>query len=307
MAKHSISARARMAVAVTALAMTVAGCGSGSGSGNDGSDSGDGDSKSLVFAVNPAYTADAGVIRVLQHVLENNGYEVDLKEMTDYAPMYAGLVRGDIDQIVSWLPHTQAEPWARYGEDLEAASTYYTTCSIFLAVPDYMTDIQSIDDLNAHASEFDGEIIGIEPGAGITATTTEAIDAYGLDFEQVVSSTPAMLASVKKATDAEEPIVAAMWLPFWAMSEYGMRPLEDPKGVFGAVDKAQMVVKKTFAEDHPGPANMLEEMEPLTTEQIGSLEKAVVDAGTGNEDEAVDAWMKDNADYVASLEQALNS
>ena len=60
------------------------------------------------------------------------------------------------------------------------------------------------------------KITGIDPGAGIMEATERAITDYELDEWDLVSgSSAAMTASLKKAYDAEEPIVVTGWTPHW--------------------------------------------------------------------------------------------
>ncbi|MDZ7775178.1 MAG: glycine betaine ABC transporter substrate-binding protein [Bacteroidales bacterium] len=46
-----------------------------------------------------------------------------------------------------------------------------------------------------------------------TANTEKAIKEYNLDYKQVTSSGPAMVASLQKAYNSKEPIVITGWKP----------------------------------------------------------------------------------------------
>jgi glycine betaine/proline transport system substrate-binding protein len=69
-------------------------------------------------------------------------------------------------------------------------------------------------------------------GAGIHANTVKAIDLYGLDYEQITSSGPAMVASLDKAIRDKEWIVVTGWKPHFKWSQNDLKYLKDPKGVY---------------------------------------------------------------------------
>jgi glycine betaine/proline transport system substrate-binding protein len=94
-----------------------------------------------------------------------------------------------------------------------------------LVVPAYVT-INSIEELNANKDKFKGEIIGIGGGAGIHANTVKAIDLYGLDYEQITSSGPAMVASLDKAIRDKEWIVVTGWKPHFKWSQNDLKYLK---------------------------------------------------------------------------------
>jgi glycine betaine/proline transport system substrate-binding protein len=218
----------RLGVAMTALAMVATACG--------GSDSGSEGDKSITMGVIPGWTDETATTGLLKDILEDNGYTVEVTELSDNAPMYTALSNGDIDILSSaWPELTHKSYMDRFGDDIEDIGVYYEGATSFLAVPEY-SDLQSIEDLPGRADEFGGKIIGIEPGAGLTKMTQESvIPAYGLDseYELVLSSTAAMLTELQKATEAEEPIVVTLWKPFWANLAFPVRALEDPKGAYG--------------------------------------------------------------------------
>lgn len=303
--KRVLKLRLSLAVAMMTLAVAAAGCGASDGN-SSGSQSGSGD-RTITIAGVPGWTADVGVLLVVKKTLEDNGYTVDYKEFSEPGPIYAAMARGDIDLTHTWLPQAHGAYWEKYKGELEIVATYHTNGVLQLAVPDYVDDVQSIADLPAHASEFGGKIIGIEPGSGSTKVTQDkVIPEYGLDdsFQLVTSSTPAMLAQVKKATDAHKPIVAAMWSPFWAMNAFNMRPLEDPKLSNGKPDRAQIPAPKGFSKEFSKVAEMLAHLK-FSMDEMGTLERAMVEAKPGEEEQAVQSWLDENTDVVPSLEKYL--
>jgi glycine betaine/proline transport system substrate-binding protein len=77
-----------------------------------------------------------------------------------------------------------------------------------------------------------GEIIGIGGGAGLHRNTIKAIDVYDLDYDQVTSSGPAMVASLEKAIRDKEWIVVTGWKPHFKWAQHDLKYLKDPKGVY---------------------------------------------------------------------------
>jgi glycine betaine/proline transport system substrate-binding protein len=298
MKKRHLTFPMRIGVAVTALALAASGC-----SGSDAKDD-----KTITFGVIQGWTDETGTTGLLKDILEDNGYTVEIKEISDNAPMYTALSNGDIDVLSSsWKDKTHATYWDRFGGDLEDIGVYYEGATSFLAVPTY-TDVKSIDELPSHADEFGGQVIGIEPGAGLTELTQKSVfPGYGLDsdFKLVTSSTAAMLTELKKATDAEQPIVVTMWKPFWANDAFPIRPLEDPEGAYGEPEDLHVIARDGFSDDFPEVADMLKNFK-LDDEQYNTLEDLVANKyGAGKETEAAQEWLKANPEYGTALEKYL--
>ncbi|WP_239088909.1 glycine betaine ABC transporter substrate-binding protein [Sphaerimonospora thailandensis] len=247
---------------------------------------------------------DIVVTHLWKKILETKGYEVKLVN-PDVAPLYAGLAKGDIDLFFdSWQPITHADYMEKYGDKLEDLQVWYDNAKLTLAVPDYMSDVKTIGDLKSKAGELDGKIVGIEPGAGLTRVTEkEAMPGYGLDgdFKLLKSSTAAMLAELKKATDAKKPIAVTLWRPHWAYAKFPVRDLEDPKGLMGAAEEIHAIGPKGFSTDFPEVAGWLKKF-TLTDEQLGTLEDVILNTHKeGEEEKAVDEWLSANPDFITSI------
>src|SRR5690606_18074286 len=107
--------------------------------------------------------------------------------------------------------------------------------------------------LAANADAFGNRIVGIEPGAGLTAATQDAvIPTYGLEgMEFITSSTPAMLAELQKALDAGDNVAVTLWRPHWAYDAFDIKDLEDPEGTLGDAESIHTVTRTGFADDFP--------------------------------------------------------
>jgi len=303
MKKHRITGIIGLGV-VGSLAL--AGCSSdgGSDSAGDGGDSGD---KTVALGFLPSWTDGLSMTYLVKDQLEKRGFTVELQELSEAGPLYTALSQGDIDVYPSaWPEVTHAAYMEQYGDDLEDLGAYYEGAVLTIAVPTYMEDINSIEDLKGQADRFGGEIIGIEPGAGLTKQTQESMmPEYELDdeYELVTSSTAGMLASLDSAMAAEEDIVVTLWRPFWAYNEYDVKDLEDPKGAMGEPETLNFIAHAGFSEEYPEAAELMEQIK-LDDDQYGTLEGLVTSDEYENDTEAaVDAWLEDNADQFEWAQQ----
>ncbi|SJN38528.1 L-proline glycine betaine ABC transport system permease protein ProW (TC 3.A.1.12.1) [Microbacterium esteraromaticum] len=292
----------KIAALGAAAALVLTGCASGDGDKGDAGDAPSGDAKgTITMGFLPAWTDGLSTAYLLADQLEKLGYDIDMEDVVDAGPLYTALAQGDVDMYPSaWSEVTHASYMEEYGDKIEDLGTYYDGAVLTMAVPEYMTDINSIEDLNDNVELFDGKIIGIEPGAGLTKATQEkVIPEYKLDdYELVTSSTGGMLATLDTAVAAEKPIVVTLWRPFWANSAWPMKDLKDPKGALGDTEGLHFLGKLGFAEEFPEAADFIEKVK-LTDEQYGELEGLVTsDDYKDKSAEAVDKWIEDNADQI---------
>ncbi|CAL9622787.1 ABC transporter permease/substrate binding protein [Streptomyces sp. enrichment culture] len=235
-----------------------------------------------------------------KEILQERGFKVST---TQYAagPLYTGLATGQLDfQTDSWLPTTHAEYWTKYGKQLDDLGKWYGPTSLELSVPSYVKDVNSLADLEEHASEFDGKIIGIEPSAGMMSLLKSTVlKKYGLEgtYDVVDGSTPAMLAELKRAYARHQPVLVTLWSPHWAYSDYDLKKLEDPKGAWGKGDGVHTLARKGFTADNPLVGRWLKDFS-MTEEQLTGLEARIQKAGKGKEQDAVRGWLRDHPGLV---------
>ncbi len=282
------------------MAIGLAACGPGSKSG-----AGAGSAKSVKIAVVPGWDEDIAVSNLWKYVLEQKGYQVTLQELGDAAPTYIGLAKGDVDLYLDmWLPQTHADYWKQYGDKIVDVGAWYDTATLNIAVPDYV-DVNSIADLKGKSAEFDGTIIGIEPGAGLTRITQQAMKDYGLsDYVLKPSSTPAMLAALKKATDAKKPIVVTLWHPHWAYSAFPIKDLTDPKHAMGAPDKAHIGASQEFAKNHPDVIDAMKKFK-MDDKKLANLEQVVLVEHKDDLEAGTKAWVEKNKKFVDAMMNSL--
>ena len=228
-------------------------------------------------------------------ILEDQGYEVELTQL-DAAPLYVGLDKGDLDFFLdSWLPITHETYWNEYKDNLDDYGIWYEEdAKIGIVVPQYVT-IDSIGELAANKDQFSGQIIGIDPGAGIMKASNAANETYGLGFEVVQGSEAAMMAAMEKAYKNEEWIAITGWSPHWMFARYDLKYLEDPELSFGEAEQIHTLANKNFTTEQPEVAEMLKKFS-MSDAQIGSLEALIVD-GMDPED-AAKQWASENEDVI---------
>ncbi len=287
-----------------AASLTLAGCASGNQTEGGSGESGDGDLGTITLGFLPSWTDGLSTAYLLEDQLTKLGYTVEMQELTEAGPLYTGLAQGDVDIYPSaWPELTHASYMETYGDQIEDLGAYYDNAKLTIAVPEYV-DIDSIEDLAGNADRFGGQIIGIEPGAGLTAQTQDSmIPEYGLgdSYELVTSSTAAMLTELDTAIAAERDIVVTSWRPFWANDAYGLKDLEDPRGAMGEAEALHFLGTEGFAEEYPEAAEFIAGIK-LDDEQYASLENLVVNEyGEGQYAEAVDAWIEENPDAFDTL------
>lgn len=283
---------------LTALALAVAlaitgglagGCASESGS-STGSDA---DGGTIRIGWIP-WDEDVAATYLWKALLEEEGYDVELTQL-DVAPVFEGVASGDLDLFLdAWLPSTHEDYWAEYSDRLEDLAVWYDNGLLTWAVPEYV-DADSIEDLVGREGEFDGRIVGIEPGSGLMRVSRESVvPGYGLEaYDLVEGSTPAMLAELDRAVSDEEPIVVTLWRPHWAYSVYPLKDLADPQGLLGEAEEIHAVARDGFSADFPDVAEWIGSFQ-MNDDQLASLEDLVLNEyGAGNEEEAVAEWLSD--------------
>jgi glycine betaine/proline transport system substrate-binding protein len=235
-----------------------------------------------------------------KEILEERGFKVTT---TQYAagPLYTGLATGQLDfETDSWLATTHAEYWKKYGKQLDDLGSWFGPTSLELSVPSYVKDVNSLADLSAHASEFGGRIVGIEPSAGeMSLLKSKILKEYGLQgtYDVIDGSTPAMLAELKRAYARKQPVVVTLWSPHWAYSDYDLKKLADPQGAWGKGDGVHTLARKGFAADDPRVGRWLKDFS-MTEKQLTGLESQIQKAGKGKEQDAVRGWLRKNPGLV---------
>lgn len=252
---------------------------------------------SLVY---PNWAEGVAYTHLAEVVLEEKmGYDVELTA-ADVAPGYAGVAQGGQDAFMECWPGLHQDYLDQFEGKIVSLGNVYEGTATGLAVPSYVT-IDTLAELATHADKFDGEITGIDAGAGMMKTTeNELIPAYGLEgkMELVASSGPAMTAALGKAYQDKEWIVVTAWRPHWLFGRWDMKFLEqDEDKVMWKQGNIEIIGRAGLEEEKPELAQFLKNMF-VTDPEISDL---MVQIQESDEDVAVvaKAWMEANEDVVA--------
>jgi glycine betaine/proline transport system substrate-binding protein len=236
---------------------------------------------------------------IIKQVAEELGYPTEMVE-GDIGFMFLGLAQGDIDIYPDvWLPTLHQTYVDKYGDQIEMTGTLYKDIDIGWAVPSYV-DIDSIAQLKGRADEFNNLIIGIEPSSGMMQTSMATIEAYGLEdeFELLEGSTPAMLAELEKAVQAEEPIIFLAWRPHTMFTKYDIKLLDDPEAIW-VFDDAITGVNPELKEKAPDVYEFTQNFK-IDIEDI----EAILDEMESNDkgiEELIKEWIEENRDEVDAM------
>lgn len=229
---------------------------------------------------------------------EELGYEkIELKR-TGIGPVFEEVASGEVDAFQDvWLPNHE-DRLTRVESKVERLDNWYDGETEYgIAVPDYMEDVKTIEDLERSGT---GVILGIESGSDFHyRIANRVMPDYGLDLRLVESSTPAMLSELQQAYGMREPIAFLGWSPHWMNEKYDFRYLEDPKDAQGAFDDSSeltTIVREDLADDDPVAYNFLNAIR-LTEEQVNNLESEINEAR--DPAEGARAWLHDNREVVA--------
>lgn len=259
-----------------------------------GGGAGTGDGKKITIGY-ITWDEDIAVTFLWKALLEERGYEVDAPQV-DVAPVFAGVADGNLDLFFDvWMPSTHHDYMEDFGDDVDIIGTWFDQADLGWAVPDYV-DVHSMDELADSADLFDSRIVGIEPGAGLMRVSMEnAMPGYGLDgWDLVEASTPAMLAELDRAIDAEEPILVTLWRPHWAFGAYPIRYLEDPEGLMNpdGAEEIKIIARKGFTDEFPEVTRWLGNFW-MEQDDLAELEVLVLEAD--DEMDGVREWLSDEA------------
>lgn len=225
--------------------------------------------KGTVHLAYVEWSSEVASTNVMRAVLEQAGYEVDMTSLSA-AAMWQAVSTGDADAIVAaWLPTTHADYLERVGDKVNDLGPNLDGTKLGLVVPAY-SDVDSIADLNDHADSFNGEIIGIDPGAGIMGLTEEVVDTYDLDLALRSGSGATMTAALASAIENEEDVVVTGWTPHWKFARWDLKYLEDPENVYGGAEQIHTIVRQGLEEEMPEAYAILDAFE-WSPEDMGEV------------------------------------
>ena len=252
-------------------------------------------SKYITIGMVDGWAEDVAMTHVAKAILDKQGYHViNQKASTDM--ILASMNNEDTDLFMGvWLPNTHAKKLAKF-PGLTHLGTNYDNGRIGLVVPEYVP-IKSIEELNQQKDQFSHRIIGIEKGAGLTTGTDKAIIDYQLDYQQINSSTIAMITELQNAIQRKEWIVVTGWQPHWMFGKMKLKFLDDPKKIFGEAEQIKTYSRKSFAKDHPELAKFFSKVH-FDDENMSDLLMKMEQSK--NKETTAKEWVEDHAELVQS-------
>lgn len=263
------------------------------------------------------YTGAGSTARslVLAEVLDDAGYNVTSTPVESSGTLFASAAEDrDTFHASGWFPSTHKRYLDKYGDQLEVYDTedLIDDVSLSLAVPTYMDDVDSIEDLKDNdelGDAVDWEITGIDPRTGIMKDTEKGIEDNDLDeWDLKESDERTMLSKLEESYKKQEPIIITAWKPHWVFDQLDLKMLDDPDKMYSGDDEhINLVFNEKFAEEHPAAHKIATRMaEDWSKEDEEKLMKRIfVDRDNGEKvaedfvddhSHKVDKWQKNIAD-----------
>ncbi|MDV6319224.1 glycine betaine ABC transporter substrate-binding protein [Chromohalobacter sp. HP20-39] len=256
------------------------------------------DSKGDITLAYVEWASEVASTNVVRAVLEQQGYNVEMSSLSA-AAMWQAVAYGDADGMVAaWLPTTHKQYLNKVEDKVVNLGPNLQGTKLGLVVPDY-TDISSVANLDDKADMINGEIIGIDPGAGLMGLTEEVIKEYDLGDEINLQSGSGatMTAALSNAIQNDRDIVVTGWTPHWMFSRWDLKYLDDPKNVFGDAEHISTIARKGLKEDMPGAYAILDNFE-WTPEQMGQV-MLMNQKEDSDPYENAKKWVENHPDVVA--------
>lgn len=253
------------------------------------------ESKGTVHLAYVEWSSTVASTNVVRVVLEKAGYDVKTTSLAG-AAMWQAVATGDADALLAgWLPTTHEDYFEQLGDQVEDLGPSLDGTKLGLVVPAY-TDIDSIEQLNDHADALNGEIIGIDPGAGLQRLTGDVVEQYGLNLRLRDGSDATMTAALGNAIANNEDIVVAGWTPHWKFARWDLKYLEDPKGIYGGAEQIHTIVRKGLKDDLPGAYAILDNF-AWTADDMGEV-MLMNEQDGADPYESATKWVEANSERV---------
>ena len=225
-------------------------------------------------------------------------YEVELTQ-AEVGPAYTSVAAGDQDFFMeAWLPNLHANYVE--GKNYEEVSMIFEDAVVGLIVPKYMAEdgVTKLSDLARPevVEKLNGQIIGIDPSAGMMIKTEEQlIPKYGLDkagIQLVPSSDTRMMAALKSAIENKQYIVGMGWQPHSMFGRFDLVILEQDKAQIWEKNNVYILGRPGVDEDLPEVVELFDNA-IFTNETIGPLMVHIADSELDTL-EAARKWKNEN-------------
>lgn len=280
------------------LSIVMIGCSSSDGAeGADESNDDSNNKETLVLGKTP-WTSTVPPTEIAAIILEDMGYEVEQEE-ADVGVVFAALGSGDIDIFMDYWVANHNELFDEFSDSIDVLSTSYEDAEWGLAVPEYMEDVNDVDDLRGKEETVGNEVIGIEAGEPAQEDVPKVLEEYGLDMELVNSSEAAMIAQTKVSLDKEEPIVLFAWRPHSMFNQMDIKLLTNEKATdYFIASDVSVVANEGLKEEAPDAYEFLSNW----SIPIDDIEEMIaeIEDGEGPE-EVAQTWIDNNQDKIDEM------
>lgn len=284
----------KMLVIITVLLLSTGlyGCSSNANGDND-------EEKPTLVLGQTTWTSTIPPTEIMKNILEDMGYSIEVKE-ADIGVIYAGLSTGEIDIYMdSWYPQ-QIQYLEEYSDSIEQLSPIYKDADAGMVVPNYMEDINDVEDLIGKEHLVNNEIIAIEDGDPAMDELQDLIDAYDLDLKLINSSEGAMIAAAKASTDENKKILLYGWRPHSMFNDIGLKILTNEKHPeYYSGSSIHPIAYKDLKEREPNVYKFLDNL----TISIDDMEDMITKIDNGADPvEVAQEWINNNQDKIDDLQ-----
>nr|WP_320117869.1 glycine betaine ABC transporter substrate-binding protein [uncultured Marinifilum sp.] len=220
---------------------------------------------------------------LLTNVLKSMGFGVN-RIYSPHRDNFDKLRFGEVDLLTSaWLPFNDGDFKAEVEKEVSLIElgSHYKPYSLW-AVPDYVpeTEVSEISDLHKQnvIAKMRPVIQGVCPGAGITRSSQNMMNFYGLSqtgYRFFTGCEECCYSALEQAIKNKEWLVVPLWQPNYLHLQYNIRELKDPKGLLGNADCAVLLLRED--KKHMFSSNELEILNSLqfSNEIISELDYQV--------------------------------
>lgn len=270
--------------------------------------------------------------RIAKFILENGySYEVDFVP-GETIPLFAGLVRGDIDVEMECWVENQQEAYDKAiaeGSVVDLGSNFSDSWQGWL-VPTYVIkgdpergikpvapDLKSVFDMPKYWEHFKdpedpgkGAFYSCIPGWECSKINESKFKAYGLDeYYNIIlpGSNAALVSSMASAYKLGKPWFGYYWEPTWPLGKYDMTRLEEPpfneeawetdKGCAYPTTRVHILVNSELIKKAPDVVEFLKKYE--TTAEIHNKALAYMEENDASVDDAA-MWFIEGYESVWS-------
>ena len=173
-------------------------------------------------------------------------------KMAAYPPdqLWDAVATGKADAMVSaWLPQSHAAMLKKHKGQVEILKPVTLGVKIGFVTPTYVT-IDTLDQLSSKLSRFKNEVYCIKDHTGSIEMTKRAIAAYGLkNLKCVVLPEQALINKIEACEKKLDWIMLGIWSPHIIFSQFKIKFLDDPKGVFSKDEQIVAVSKASLSKE----------------------------------------------------------